>query len=144
MTLTKEQRAILKEKFGGHCSYCGIVLKARWQADHLIPILRQTRYVNDEHSRPMRDDNGKHVIETYIKHPEHDVIENMMPSCQKCNNDKSTWSLEEWRIVIVKRVETLNTSPKYASYQKAKRFNLVEETNNPVVFWFETYNKDTQ
>ena len=40
MHLNKAQRALLKQKFGGHCAYCGIVLTDKWQADHLIPIIR--------------------------------------------------------------------------------------------------------
>lgn len=141
LVLTKEQREVLKQKYGGCCSYCGVELAKRWHADHFIPIHRETRYVRDANNSPMRNDKGQYLTETFIKYPEHDVIENMMPSCQKCNNDKSTYDIETWRKVIVGRIQTLNESPKYSSYQKAKKFGLIIETNIDVVFWYEKYNE---
>lgn len=132
MRLTKEQRATLKNKYGGMCSYCGIELNDRFQADHLIPVLRTWRFVTNP--------DGKRVTQvTGMENPEHDVIENMMPACGKCNNDKSSMTLERWREIIPHRINTLNNDPKYASYQKAKRFGLVVEVDIPVVFWFEKY-----
>lgn len=36
MALTKKQRAILREKFGGKCAYCGCELPEKgWHADHV-------------------------------------------------------------------------------------------------------------
>ena len=40
MKLTKAQREQLKNKFGGHCAYCGDQLGDKWHADHLAPIYR--------------------------------------------------------------------------------------------------------
>lgn len=132
MILTKAQRVDLKQKFGGKCSYCGIELNNRWQADHLIPVIRTWEFV--------KNSKGERVTRTTgMENPEHDVIENMMPACGKCNNDKSSMSLERWREIIPHRINTLNNDPKYASYQKAKRFGLVVEMDIEVVFWFEKY-----
>ncbi|MDX8205518.1 hypothetical protein WDA38_11070 [Acinetobacter pittii] len=38
MKLTKQQRAELKQKFGGHCAYCGDLLGDKWHADHIEAV----------------------------------------------------------------------------------------------------------
>lgn len=134
MRLNKEQREELKQKYDGKCSYCGIELTNRWQADHLEPVERKVIWYKCEKSRTLKSKSGD------MRKPEHDHIDNMMPSCVKCNNDKSSMTLESWRRVIKDRIKTLNESPVYASYQKAKRYGLIVETNIDVVFWFERYN----
>lgn len=131
MKLTKAQRVELKQKFDGNCSYCGEELGERWQADHLVPVEREVIWYKCEKSRKMKSKSGE------MRKPEHDHIDNMMPSCIKCNNDKSSMSIESWRYVIKDRIKTLNESPVYASYQKAKRYGLVVETNAEVVFYYE-------
>lgn len=133
MRLTKVQREDLKQKFGGKCSYCGIELGNRWQADHLEPVEREVIWYKCEKSRTLKSKSGD------MRKPEHDHLDNMMPSCVKCNNDKSSESLENWRKIIKQRIKTLNTDPKYASYQKAKRYGLVIETDIEVVFFFEKH-----
>jgi len=41
--LTKAQRAVLREKFGGRCAYCGCELPEKgWHADHLEPVMRES------------------------------------------------------------------------------------------------------
>lgn len=130
MKLTKTQRENLKQKFGGHCAYCGEELGSKWQADHLEAVERSWEY----YKKP----NGLLGSRaTRMTKPENDHFDNLMPSCVKCNNDKSSLSLEQWRKLIKDRIRTLNENPKYASYQKAKRFGLVVETDIDVVFYFE-------
>ena len=133
MRLNKVQREDLKQKFGGKCSYCGIELGSRWQADHLEPVEREVIWYKCEKSRTLKSKSGD------MRKPEHDHLDNMMPSCVKCNNDKSSMTMESWRRVIKDRIKTLNESPVYASYQKAKRYGLIVETNTDVVFYFEKY-----
>lgn len=133
MKLTKLQREELKHKYGGHCSYCGIELGERWQKDHFVPVEREVIWYKCEKTRRMKSKSGA------MRNPELDTLDNLMPSCAKCNNDKSSMSLESWRRVIKDRIKTLNESPVYASYQKAKRYGLVVETDIEVVFWFEKY-----
>lgn len=143
MKMTKKQREILKYKYGGHCSYCGIVLGNRWQADHFKPVNRYTRYVKDDNGHRKKDVKGKYVTEQVMENPENDKLDNMMPSCCKCNNDKSSMNIEQWRKIIKHRIYTLNNDPKYASYQKAKRYGLVVEVDIPIVFWYEKYDSET-
>lgn len=54
MKLNKTQRAELKQKFGGHCAYCGILLGEKWHADHILPVRRDFRWVKNE-------ETGNHV-----------------------------------------------------------------------------------
>lgn len=143
MVLSKQQRHDIKMMYGGCCSYCGVKLTSRWHVDHVMPLHRIKRYVCDEYGTRVRDKNNKYVTETIITYPERDVIENMAPACIKCNNDKSSSTLEDWRRIIKQRIQTLNESPVYASYQKAKRFGLVKEIDIDVVFWFEKFNNVT-
>lgn len=123
MKLTKAQREELKSKYNGQCSYCGEKLGDKWDADHFIAIKRNwiTR-------------NGKQVFTDCIN-PENDTLENMMPSCKPCNNDKSSLSIESWRSIIANKILCLNRDS--ATYQKAKRYGLVIETDIDVVFHFE-------
>lgn len=143
MKMSKKQREILKYKYGGNCSYCGVELGSRWQCDHFKPVIRTSRYVKDDDGRRKIDGKGKPVIEYIMENPENDVIDNMMPSCCKCNNDKSSSDIEQWRKIIKHRLYTLNNNPKYASYQKAKRYGLVVEVDIPIVFWYEKHNSET-
>ena len=128
MSLTKWQRAELKQKFRGRCSYCGYELGDKWDADHFIPIKRNWVIKN-----------GKQVTTDCIN-PENDCIENMMPSCKPCNNDKSSLSIESWRSMITNKIVCLNRDS--TTYQKAKRYGLIVETNIEVVFYFEKYSRD--
>ena len=136
MKLSKQQRAELKQKYDGNCAYCGIELGRAWQADHLEPVEREVIWYKCEKTNTTKTKSGA------MRKPELDVWENLMPACTKCNNDKSSMSLEGWRRVIKSRIKTLNENPKYASYQKAKRYGLVVETNAEVVFHFEKYEDD--
>lgn len=137
MKLTKVEREQLKQKFGGHCAYCGVVLGARWHADHLESIGRNFKFVFDEKKRC-------HVAKSdgTCLRPENDTIENLMPACIKCNINKHSMSLESWRTVLTNYINGLNSHAKYAMYQHAKRFGLVQETQKPVTFFFETYKAD--
>lgn len=65
----KEIREEVRQKFGGHCAYCGIFLKKSFHIDHVIPVA--SGGIDD--------------------------ICNYFPSCAKCNTFKSDWSLERFR-----------------------------------------------
>lgn len=130
LKLNKIDREKLKQKYCGRCAYCGAQLGSRWHADHLDPVERSWEY----YKKP----NGMLGTRTTgMTKPENDRLDNLMPSCVKCNNDKLNLTLEDWRRWIKGRIQTLNEDPRYASYQKAKRFGLVVETDIDVVFYFE-------
>ncbi len=117
--MKKQERQQIYDKYGGKCAYCGCELPKRWHADHIEPIRRNS--------------NGTSI------HPERDVLENYNPSCPQCNRLKNSYSLEYFREVIQRYVNSLNSYS--VQYQMAKKYGLVKETNTKVKFYFENENK---
>lgn len=116
--MTKKNREIVFNKYGGKCAYCGCDLVQGWHVDHVEPI---RRYEGCKEGR----------------YPQRDCIENMMPSCASCNINKHGDSIESFRNLIqgfMNHLNNLNTQ-----YKIAKRYGLVKEDIKPVVFYFETY-----
>lgn len=117
MKLSKIQREELKQKYGGHCAYCGSVLGDKWHADHIEPLRRNW-------------------WENTSVHPERDVIENLNPACPPCNINKHSCSLEGFRKQIehYRDVQLLRDS---GTARHLHRFGLLEIKQDPVVFYFE-------
>jgi hypothetical protein len=67
--------------------------------------------------------------------PENDNYENLMPSCASCNIQKGSSDLEGFRWFIQNTINSLNQ--RFTQYKFAKRYGLVEETGEKVVFYFE-------
>jgi hypothetical protein len=67
--ISKELREEVKSKFGGHCAYCGVLLKKSFHVDHVVPVAA----------------GGP------------DDVCNYFPSCRHCNTFKNSFSLEEFR-----------------------------------------------
>lgn len=124
MKLTKQQRAELKMKFGGHCAYCGDLLGDKWHADHLAPIYRG------------HDENKD------ISHRGKDEPENMMPACVSCNLSKSVFSLDVWRKELGEKVARLTKYEK--NFRLAVAFGQVEIKPDPVVFFFEKWSNSNE
>lgn len=123
--LTTKERALLRTKFEGCCAYCGQELPARWHADHFKPILRHSVWRK-----------GKGFVPTgKLSYPEHDILDNYMPSCAPCNLDKGSSLLEQWRERLSNVLDVLTRN--YPTYGHAKRFGLIQETPHPIVFHFE-------
>ena len=118
---TKDEREIIRMKFGGKCAYCGCDLPDKWHADHLEAVVRA----------PFGDDKGK------PQNPHLHTLENAMPACPQCNISKRSFSLEFWREWLSGHVDSLNSH--YSIYRLCKAFGLIEETDAPVVFYFEIY-----
>lgn len=70
--IDKLVRAEVKDKFGGHCAYCGIQLGRSFHVDHVIPFAG----------------GGP------------DDIMNFFPSCSHCNILKNCLTLEQFRKTI--------------------------------------------
>lgn len=81
--LTKGKRKLIYDKYSGHCAYCGkeIVYKDM-QVDHMKPL----RAWNEA-------DSGS------------DDIENLMPSCRRCNHYKRAHDLETYRELLKNTLE---------------------------------------
>jgi 5-methylcytosine-specific restriction endonuclease McrA len=105
------------EKYGGRCAYCGTLLGEKWHVDHLKAVHR---------------DNGVH------QRPD-ETIENLMPSCPPCNIYKATYSIEDFRANIERLTDVVKRSN--GAYRHALRYDLIKETNNKVVFYFEKPSK---
>lgn len=110
-TLPKSLRLKVLSKTNGRCGYCGVEL-AKFCIDHIVPLAR-TDGTNDE--------------------------SNLMAACFQCNSYKITYSVEQFRREIGKQIERMKAYSVNA--RMAFKFGLVEETNKPVVFYFEEIRK---
>jgi 5-methylcytosine-specific restriction endonuclease McrA len=130
--MTKKERQFIFDKYDGKCAYCGIELLKGWHVDHLEPIVRDFKY-NKVKSR--FEQTGR------CRNPQNETIENYNPSCASCNIQKNSFTIEQFRNNIKQFVNSLN---QYSTqYKFAKRYNLIQETNNDVVFYFETIENQT-
>ena len=120
-----KDREIVLNKYGGKCAYCGCDLQKGWHVDELLPVRRNFKW------------NGKKYVHdgTYI-HPERLHIDNQMPSCPSCNINKHSDDLETFRAHISGYVVSLNRDS--TQYKIAKRYGLIQETQQPVKFYFES------
>lgn len=119
MKLNKQQRDELKQKFGGHCAYCGELLGDKWHADHLVAVVRDLT-------------TGK------PEKPENDTYENLMPACTACNHNKRSLSLESWRSLLA-HYRDIKVPRDCSQIRHLMRFGLVEFIQKPVTFYFESY-----
>lgn len=117
----KINREEVYNKCGGHCAYCGneITIK-QMQVDHKEPLFRNH---TDEQ------------LEWYKRERGTDNMENLLPSCARCNRWKSTFKLEEFRKIVRTSIERLKRDT--PNYNLAKDFGLISENNVEVVFYFE-------
>lgn len=155
--MTKANRKLIFDKYGGRCAYCGCELLKGWHVDEIEPCRRKYKtipahYVN-ENGKVMDDScldefteklgNGLliHVPTKYHVfdghgHPEKLNIENQNPACASCNINKHSDTLENFRNLIAgfkKHLNEINTQ-----YKISKRYGLVIEVDKPVIFYFET------
>lgn len=132
--MTKKDRQIVYEKYGGKCAYCGCDLQKGWHVDEVHPVVRDWGYV------PSKGRSKFDMVKKTIgmRHPERLTIENQNPACASCNILKSSMDLEAFREVIAGFINSLNSYTN--QYKFAKRYGLVVETGKPVRFYFETTN----
>lgn len=113
--LTKEERKIVYDKCRGHCAYCGCEIPFKgFHTDHVL-CMRNFEYMDESV----------------------DTVKNMLPSCGSCNRYKSTYDLETFRKMLSGIPKRLSRD--VSTYNIAKRFGMVEEHNEPIVFYFEKY-----
>jgi 5-methylcytosine-specific restriction endonuclease McrA len=108
-------------KCSGHCAYCGVnITMKQMQVDHVKPLYRNNNVTTLEVWGVERGTNN---------------IENLLPSCARCNRWKSTYSLEMFREVIQKSIERLERDT--PNFRLAKDYGLLNVTKNKVIFYFE-------
>ena len=78
MYISKKEREIIKNKFGGKCAYTGTELKDDWQVDHVEPVIR-----NWFSSGCISPDNHR--------------LDNMVPCQRIVNHYKGALPLEQFR-----------------------------------------------
>jgi len=122
----KINRQEVYNKCLGHCAYCGkeITIK-EMQVDHIQP-----------HWHTLTE---QQAIKAKVTKGSHD-IDNLNPSCSRCNKWKSTYSLETFRDIIQKSIDRLERDT--PNFRLAKDYNLLNVTENKVIFYFENKNKD--
>lgn len=160
--MKKDDRKVVFNRFGGRCAYCGDPLVSGWHADHLIPCRRRYKEVvgwgevNGLYPEFTRQEVNKMTPEEFeaagvkfytrprmvadgYDNPAANCLANMYPACKSCNINKSTLDVEGFRALIngfMKHLNEINTQ-----YKFAKRYGLVLEDPQPVVFFFETFDK---
>lgn len=139
MALTKNQRAVLREKYGGKCAYCGCDLPARWHADHIEAVIRKCKAVKTGR-------NTYKLVSTDEMHrPGNDRLDNMNPSCVDCNLYKSTANIEQFRKMIMDGFR--GSIHRTLSLRAAQRFGIITITplaETDVIFWFEKYEAEQE
>lgn len=131
MAFTKLQREKIHSKYNGRCAYCGAEIHLKdMQVDHIIP---QYEYAKSIESGFRIPEFLAHLTEVDVNHED-----NLNPACRVCNKWKSMHSLEFFRKELQAQVRRLNEYS--ANYRIAKMFGQIEETEKPIVFYFEKVN----
>ena len=101
-------RRDIYNKYDGHCAYCGKKIEYDdMTIDHIIP----------------QSKGGK------------DNLENTIPSCQLCNNQKGNRSVEEFREFVANIVDVLDENKQYRLALRYKKIAVVKRS--PIIFYFE-------
>lgn len=87
------------------------------QVDHLKPVYVHGEYLGDMDSEQLND------------------ISNFIPACRQCNLYKSTFELEEFRERL--KDTMMKNLRKDFRYRLAVKYGLIEEKEQPIVFYFE-------
>lgn len=117
----KINRQEVYDKCNGHCAYCGdeITIK-QMQVDHVEPLFR---------------DHTDKQLEWYKRERGTDEIDNLLPTCARCNRWKSTFTLEDFRNVVKTSINRLERDT--PNFRLARDFGLIDVKDIPVVFYFE-------
>ena len=117
----KIDRKLVYDKCDGHCAYCGVEITIKqMQVDHIEPHWHTLTETQAQKSK--------------IKKGSHE-IENLNPSCSRCNKWKSTYSLEVFRNVIETSLMRLERDT--PNFRLARDYGLLTETPKRIKFYFE-------
>jgi hypothetical protein len=134
MYISKKDREIIKNKYGGKCAYTGTELLPDWQVDHVEPVLRNW-WANDA-----------------LFEKNHN-IDNMVP-CQKIiNHYKHSMGLHEFRGFMINFHGRLKKYPKNPQVEKsisrkaymmeiAELFGITPDNPFAGIFYFEQFTYD--
>ncbi len=145
--MTKKEREQIRNKFSNRCYLCGCQLGKSFHIDHIEPVGRRRKYIPGHYED--KDGNhvyvnmtgdlkyvqGKYILDGY-DYPDRLVTSNLNPACASCNINKHQMSIEQFREQIKGFLNHLNNHS--TQYKLSRRYGLVEQTDKPVVFYFET------
>ena len=115
MSITKETRQAVYQKYNGHCAYCGKEIQYKdMQVDHFKPLRAWSEA-----------DCGS------------DDIANLMPACRMCNHYKRANTLETFRRYIQEIPKKLRDN---YIYKVGVAYGNVLENEKPIEFYFERLN----
>ena len=109
MYISKKDREIVKNMFGGKCAYTGTELLPDWQIDH-VNAVRRNWWLNNS---AMFEENHK--------------LENMLPSQRLVNHYKHSMDLEQFRFFMKDfhiRIGKLPKNPKTEKSIRRKKYML--------------------
>ena len=112
-------------KYSGHCAYCGTeITMKQMQVDHIKPLYRNDKVT---------------TLEVWGVERGTDDINNLNPSCVRCNKWKSTYSLEMFRKIVKESLTRLNRDT--PNFRLARDYGLLTISEKDVIFYFENENK---
>ena len=120
--MTKNERQIVFDKYGGKCAYCGCELQKGWHIDHIEPAYHN--WSDEDVKRHLKQERGLNIIENYN------------PACPRCNRWKGTWSIEQFRNEISLQIERLERDS--APFRMARDYGLINTADIEVKFYYET------
>ena len=117
----KIDRQKVYDKCDGHCAYCGVEITLKqMQVDHIQP---HWHTFTEQEASQAKIVKGSHDLD------------NLNPSCARCNKWKSTYSLESFRNVIETSLVRLERDT--PNFRLARDYGLLTETPKRIKFYFE-------
>jgi 5-methylcytosine-specific restriction endonuclease McrA len=117
----KIDRQQVYDKCDGHCAYCGVEITLKqMQVDHIQPHWHTFTEQQASQSKIVK---GSHDLD------------NLNPSCARCNKWKSTYSVENFRKVVETSLERLERDT--PNFRLARDYGLIKVIEKPVIFYFE-------
>jgi len=134
MTTSKTRQEVY-DKFDGHCAYCGERIPiCKMQVDHIIPqsLLHEGIIPENRIEVINKCWNQTYEITGIVK--ELNEINNLMPSCRKCNFYKSSFTISTFRNNMKTIHERLR---KPFIFKLAEKYGIVEVKEWDGLFYFE-------
>ena len=120
----KEKRQQVNDKCDGHCAYCGVEITLKqMQVDHIRP---HWHTFTEQEASQAKIVKGSHDLD------------NLNPSCARCNKWKSTYNLELFRKVVETSIDRLERDT--PNFRLARDFGLISVKKKPITFYFEIKN----
>ena len=120
-TTPKINRQEVYDKCSGHCAYCGTeITMKQMQVDHKEPLFRNS---------------SDKELEWYKRERGTNDIDNLLPSCPRCNRWKSTFTLESFRDIVQTSLDRLERDT--PNFRLAKDYGLLTINDKKVIFYFE-------